>query len=77
MIKSVKPTKRQADVIRMIRAFIKKRGYAPTVREIGAVLEITSGAVQGHIDALAKKGLVSRDPGLARSLRLNGATDVH
>jgi len=55
------PTARQRAVLDVIAKSISTRGYPPTVREIGKVLGMRSpNAVQQHIDALRKKGLLRR-----------------
>ena len=63
-------TKRQHTVIETIRAWIRDRGYPPTIREIGKQLGIKSlRGVTTHLDAIAKKGFLKREP-RARSIRL-------
>ena len=63
-------TKRQQTVIDVIRAWVKERGYPPTIRELGQRLGIKSlRGVTTHLDAIAKKGFLKREP-RARSIRL-------
>ena len=63
-------TKRQHTVIEVIRSWIKERGYPPTIRELGQKLGIKSlRGVTTHLDAIAKKGFLKREP-RARSISL-------
>ena len=64
-------TKRQQAVYKFIRQRIRNRGYGPTVREIGAHFDISSpNGVVCHLKALEKKGLIVREPNMARAIRL-------
>ncbi len=66
-------TQRQREVLAFIRSFIDERGFSPTLREIAAALSMTStNAVNCHLNALRRKGLIERDPFLARSIRVQG-----
>ena len=52
-------TERQSEVYEMIRSLIVKRGYGPTVREIGDQFGIKSpNGVMCHLRALERKGLM-------------------
>src|SRR3989338_2792088 len=63
-------TKRQHTVLEAIRAWIRERGYPPTIRELGKQLGIKSlRGVTTHLDAIAKKGFLKREP-RARSISL-------
>ena len=64
-------TKRQQTVLETIRAWIRERGYPPTIRELGKLLGIRSlRGVTTHLDAIAKKGFLKREP-RARSISLS------
>ena len=63
-------TKRQQTVLETIRSWIRERGYPPTIRELGKLLGIKSlRGVTTHLDAIAKKGFLKREP-RARSISL-------
>lgn len=63
-------TKRQFTVLETIRNWIRQRGYPPTIRELGQLLGIRSlRGVTTHLDAIAKKGFLKREP-KARSISL-------
>jgi hypothetical protein len=66
-------TARQAAVLRTITAAIDKHGRPPTLREIGAATGIRStNGVADHLRALERKGLIERDPCVARNIRVLG-----
>lgn len=54
-------TKRQKAMLDAIAAHLKEHGYAPTFKELGAALGLSSGAtVHKHIVALVAMGYVLR-----------------
>ncbi len=65
------PTKRQQRVLDAIKALVTERGYAPTIRELGDRLGMTStNAVADHLKLLKKKGCVEWERNQARTLRI-------
>ena len=66
-------TKRQADVLNVIRRSISDSGYPPTRAEIAQVLGFKSAnAAEEHLKALARKGAIEMVPGASRGIRLPG-----
>ncbi len=64
-------TQRQEHVVKTIKQWIHDHGYPPTIRELGQRLGIKSlRGVTTHLDALAKKGHLTRSRG-ARGIRLS------
>jgi repressor LexA len=64
-------TPRQREIYDFIREKIEKRGYPPTVREIGEHFDIKSpNGVMCHLNALVKKGLIHRVDKSARAIQL-------
>lgn len=64
-------TARQLEVLHFLRQFQVRYGYMPTRIEIADGLGFKSeNAAHDHITALQKKGMVTVQPGTARSLRL-------
>ena len=64
-------TKRQRQILDFINDFIKKNDYAPSLREIGAYLNLSSPAtIHTHIDNLKKKGFLKSSFNEARSIEL-------
>ena len=63
-------TEKQRRVIEVIQQWIKDHGFPPTIREMGKQLNIKSlRGVTTHLDAIAKKGYLTRQRG-ARGIRL-------
>ncbi len=69
--KTIRPTKKQKELLTYIDNFIKENGYSPSYREIMRALDYTSVAtVSLHINSLIKRGhLIKRDFS-ARSLEV-------
>jgi repressor LexA len=66
-----KLTPRQLEVYKFIREKIRGRGYGPTVREIADQFKIKSpNGVVCHLKALVKKGVISREPNIARAIQM-------
>jgi repressor LexA len=64
-------TRRQREVLDVIRGFIETRGYSPSLEEIGASLGLSSVAtVHKHVSLLVEKGLVQRGWNQNRSIEL-------
>ena len=63
------PTPRQLEVLRHVARFIADAGYAPTLKEIGAALDIAStNGVNDHLCALERKGLITRVDMISRGI---------
>ncbi len=64
-------TQRQQQVLEFIATYLSERGYPPTYQEIADALNITSkqGVVR-HLEALIRKGYLTKDDTTARSLRI-------
>jgi repressor LexA len=72
-------TQRQRRVLEVIRDSIERRGYPPSVREIGEAVGLSSASSVAHqLTVLQKKGWLRRDPNRPRALdvRLPGETSV-
>ncbi|WP_437203766.1 transcriptional repressor LexA [Planctomicrobium sp. SH664] len=68
---SSKLTTRQLAIYDFIKERILKRGYGPTVREIGSSFGIRSpNGVMCHLKALEKKGLITREQNMSRAIQL-------
>jgi repressor LexA len=63
-------TERQQKVLEFIASSIERRGYPPTLREIGEHMGIRStNGVNDHLKALEKKGYLEREDLKSRALR--------
>jgi repressor LexA len=72
-------TQRQRRVLEVIRDSIERRGYPPSVREIGEAVGLSSASSVAHqLTVLQKKGWLRRDPNRPRALdvRLPGEVAV-
>ncbi|HKI98062.1 MAG TPA: transcriptional repressor LexA [bacterium] len=64
-------TKRQKEVLDIIERTVRSKGYPPSMREITAQLHLASAAgIHKHIKALVRKGFLSKENYLSRSLRI-------
>lgn len=69
--KSVRPTKKQKELLGFIEGFINEHGYSPSYREIMSGLRYTSVAtVALHVNNLIKRGHLRKRDHSARSLEL-------
>lgn len=64
-------TKRQREILDFINDFFDNNGFAPSIREIGEYLQLSSPAtVHAHIENLKKKGFLRSNFNEARSIEL-------
>jgi repressor LexA len=64
-------TRRQKQILDFVSRHIDKRGYAPTLEEIGAHFELSSLAtVHKHLVNLQAKGVIKRENNRSRALEL-------
>jgi repressor LexA len=64
-------TKRQREILSYLLDSMQRKGYPPSVREIGAALGLTSSStVHSHLAALEKKGYIRRDPSKPRAIEV-------
>jgi repressor LexA len=65
-------TDRQRQVLEFIDAELRRRGYPPSVREIGEAVGLSSSStVHAHLAALQDKGYLVRDPTKPRALEVH------
>jgi len=64
-------TRRQQEILDFVRAEIHRRGFPPSVREIGTAVGLSSSStVHSHLAALEEKGFIRRDPSKPRALEV-------
>ena len=64
-------TPRQRKVLEVIRDAVDRRGYPPSVREIGEAVGLTSPSSVAHqLGVLEKKGYLRRDPNRPRAIEV-------
>ncbi|MDI6844201.1 MAG: transcriptional repressor LexA [Anaerosomatales bacterium] len=70
-------TRRQEQILDFIRSEIHRRGYPPSVREIGEAVGLSSSStVHAHLSALEKHGYIRRDPTKPRALEVLDTRDT-
>lgn len=66
-----KLSKRQEQILEYIKDEVKKKGYPPSVREIGKAVGLASSStVHGHLARLESKGYIRRDPTKPRAIEV-------
>ena len=75
MAKKISPdgelTGRQVEILDYLKSSVSSQGYAPTMREIGAAVGLTSSAsVKYQLDILEDKGLIRRGDNSGRAIEL-------
>jgi len=64
-------TPRQRQVLEFVDAEVRRRGYPPSVREIGEAVGLSSSStVHAHLAALQDKGFLARDPTKPRAIEV-------
>lgn len=64
-------TDRQRQILEYIKSEVHRRGYPPSVRDIGEAVGLSSSStVHSHLAALEDKGLIRRDPSKPRALEI-------
>lgn len=73
-----KASKRQEDILAFIKDEVRKKGYPPSVREIGEAVGLASSStVHGHLARLESKGLIRRDPTKPRAIEILEENELH
>ncbi len=66
-------TPRQRTVLEFITSHVDRYGYPPTIREIAHHLNVSGTlGIAKHLEALARKGYLQREPGNSRGITLTG-----
>lgn len=64
-------TDRQREILDLILATVRRRGYPPSVREIGEAVGLSSpSTVHSHLSALVEGGFLRRDPSKPRAIEV-------
>ena len=67
---SDEPTKRQGDYLRFIDKYIRQYGRSPAESDIQRHFLVSAPAVNSMIQTLEKRGFITRQAGVARSIKL-------
>ncbi len=72
-----KLTKRQSEILELIREFLQVTGFPPTRSEIASQFGFRSAnAAEEHLRALARKGYINIKPGASRGIRLTDGIGI-
>lgn len=64
------------EILQFIKEEVKKKGYPPSVREIGEAVGLASSStVHGHLSRIEKKGYIRRDPTKPRAIEILNMDD--
>lgn len=64
-------TERQLEILELIGDTVERRGYPPSVREIGDAVGLSSpSTVHSHLNTLADEGFIRRDPTKPRAIEV-------
>lgn len=67
-----KLTKKQEEILNVIKKFMAEKGYAPTIRELCALCKLSSTATMFvHLKNLTTKGYISQTESKFRTIELN------
>jgi repressor LexA len=62
---------KRREILEVIEASLRDRGYPPSVREIGEAVGLTSSSsVHAHLNTLQKQGFLRRDPTKPRAIEV-------
>ena len=64
------PTVTQKQVLEFIRKYMKENGFSPSVIDIADNFEIHPNGAQMHLNAMEKKGMITRVPKKARTIQI-------
>jgi repressor LexA len=71
-------SERQVSILDYIKSEIRKKGYPPSVREIGEAVGLSSSStVHGHLNVLEQKGYIRRDPTKPRAIEVTDGDSCH
>ncbi len=75
MMKQNNVEAKEKEVLEFVREKFRKSGYAPSIRDIKEALQIKSTAtVHAYLGRLEQKGLITRENGKSRALRVDNDT---
>ncbi len=69
MAASKKPTKQQLETLDHIRKYIESHGYSPTLADLAKTADVRQNCIAERLGALVKFKLITKTPGIARSIR--------
>lgn len=71
-------TDKQQEILECIEEYMRDRGYPPSIRDICKQVGLSSSStVFSHLNALEKKGYITRDDGAMRGIRVAAKSNVN
>ena len=68
---SPEPSPRQRQILELIEQFLHRHGRPPTRADLARLMKLRNRqGIDQHLRALAGKGLIALEPGVARGIRL-------
>lgn len=64
-----KPSKPQLETLEHIRQYVAEHGYSPTLAELAETAKVRPNCIAERLGALVKLQLITKTPGIARSIR--------
>lgn len=58
------------EIVHAIITFWREKQYAPSVRDLAQACQISPSNVFHHLEVLQTRGIIQRDPGVPRSIRI-------
>lgn len=69
-------SEKQRAILRVIQDWLQRRGYPPTIRDIGSAVGITSTSVVNYnLNKLVEGGFITRSKDVSRGIRLNSSLE--
>ncbi len=69
--------KRESEILNFIKSETSRKGYPPSVREIGMAVGLkSSSTVHGYLNSLEEKGYIRRNPSKPRAIEILDDTSI-
>jgi repressor LexA len=69
--------KRESEILHFIKSETSRKGYPPSVREIGMAVGLkSSSTVHGYLNSLEEKGYIRRNPSKPRAIEILDDTSI-
>lgn len=69
-------TKKQKQILDYIKQYIQKKGYSPSLEEIGRRFKVGKSTVHQHVEAIKEKGYLSKQKNQPRAIDVLGQTPM-
>ena len=69
-------TPRQRELLRIVKSWREREGISPSLDEIAEIMDCYKNSVKEKVASLVEKGLLSKNLGVCRSVRLTAAGEA-